>query len=120
MLDGSIQKLDGRIRVTARLVRVQDGSLMWADTFDGRSADIFAVQDAISERLAIALALNPTGNERNLLTKRYTKSAEAYQAYMRGRYFWNKRTGADLKKAVEYFEQAIKKEANYALVRRAG
>jgi len=115
VLDGSIQKLDGRIRVTARLVRVQDGSLMWADTFDGRSADIFAVQDAISERLASALALNPTGNERKLLTKRYTESAEAYQAYMKGRYFWNKRTGEGLKKAIEYFEDAIKKDPNYGL-----
>jgi DNA-binding winged helix-turn-helix (wHTH) protein/TolB-like protein/Tfp pilus assembly protein PilF len=114
VLEGNIQRIGERIRVTARLVRVRDGEWLWAEAFDGRFKDLFSVQDQVSEQAAVALSLNPH-EQRKLLTKRYTKSGEAYQAYMRGRYFWNKRTPDDLKKAVEHFEQAIEKDSSYAL-----
>jgi DNA-binding winged helix-turn-helix (wHTH) protein/TolB-like protein len=115
VLGGSIQRSSERIRVTATLMRVQDSRLIWAETFDGKLTDIFAVQDAMSQRLAGALALNMTADERRPLTKHYTESTEAHQAYTKGRYFWNKRTGEGLKKGIEYFEQAIEKDPRYGL-----
>ena len=115
VLDGSIQRLSDRIRVTVRLVRVADGSSLWAETFDERFADIFALQDSISERVADALAVRLSRPERERITKRYTESSEAYQLYQRGRYFLNKRTEDGLKKGIDFFEQAIRKDPNYAL-----
>jgi tetratricopeptide (TPR) repeat protein len=78
-------------------------------------SDIFTVEDSISGRVASALTLKLTGEERQLLTKRYTENAEAYQLYVKGRYFWNQRTEAGIKKAIEYFQQAIAKDPAYAL-----
>jgi DNA-binding winged helix-turn-helix (wHTH) protein/TolB-like protein/Tfp pilus assembly protein PilF len=114
LVEGSIQRIGERTRVTVRLVRARDGELLWAETFDGRLKDLFAMQDEMSERVAAALSLNADG-QKNLLTRQYTKSGEAYHAYIKGRYFWNKRTAGDLKKAIEYFEQAIQIDADYAL-----
>ncbi len=115
VLDGKIQRAAERVRVTVQLLRVQDGQQLWADKFDEKFTDIFALQDAISERVAAALALELTGSEQDRLTKRYTENAEAYQLYLRGRYFWNKRTGESLQKGIEYFSQAIEKDSHYAL-----
>ena len=114
VLEGNIQRVGDRIRVTARLVRARDGEVVWAETFDGRFKDLFSLQDDMSERVAVALSLN-VDEQKNLLTKRYTKSEEAYHAYKLGLYSWNKRTPDDLKKAVDNFEQAIEKDSNYAL-----
>lgn len=115
VLDGSLQKLSDRIRVTVRLVKVSDGSSLWAETFDEKFADIFTLQDSISERVAGALAVRLSTPEKERITKRYTDSSEAYQLYQKGRYFWNKRTEEGLKKGIEFFEQAIKTDENYAL-----
>ena len=115
VLDGSIQKSADRIRVTVRLVSVGDGRTLWADKFDENFTDIFRVQDSISERAAGALALKLTGKERKLLAKHYTENSHAYQLYLRGRYFWDKRTDDGFKKAIEYFGQAIAIDPNYAL-----
>jgi tetratricopeptide (TPR) repeat protein len=115
VLDGSIQKVGDRLRLTVQLVRVSDGRHLWADKFDEKFTDILNVEDRISERVASALALHMPGGEKNLLAKHYTDNPEAYQLYLRGRYFWNKRTEEDLKKSKEYFEQAIVKDPNCAL-----
>ena len=115
VLEGSIQKLNDRIRVTVQLVSVGDRRPLWAETFDEKFTDIFAVQDSISERVAGALALQLTGADKQRLTKRYTENVEAYQLYLKGRYFWNKRGAEDLQKAIGYFEQAIEKDPSYAL-----
>jgi DNA-binding winged helix-turn-helix (wHTH) protein/TolB-like protein/tetratricopeptide (TPR) repeat protein len=115
VLDGSIQKLGDRIRVTVRLLRVADGAQLWASKFDEKSADIFLVQDSISKQVADALAVKLTGAERELLTKHYTGDTEAYQLYLKGRYFLNKSTGEDFKKSIEYFQQALARDPNYAL-----
>jgi TolB-like protein/DNA-binding winged helix-turn-helix (wHTH) protein/Tfp pilus assembly protein PilF len=116
VVDGSIQ-WDGnrRIRVTVRLISVRDGSLLWTNKCEEQCTDIFAVQDSISEKVAGALAPKLTGEERQLFAKHYTDNTEAYQLYVKGRYFWNKRTEEALKKGTEYFEQAIEKDSNYAL-----
>ena len=115
VLEGSIQKLGNRLRVTVRLLRVRDGVQLWADKFDQNSTDIFLIQDSISERVAETLAVKLTGQQKELLNKRYTSDTEAYQLYLRGRYFLNKSTEEDLKKSTAYFEQAIQKDPNYAL-----
>lgn len=114
VLEGSIQKLPDRIRVTVRLVRVHDGVQLWANKFDEKSTDIFLIQDSISERVAGTVAVL-TGREKELLNKHYTSDTEAYQLYLRGRYFLNKSTEEDLRKSTAYFEQALQKDPDYAL-----
>ncbi len=115
VLDGKVQRVGDRVRVTVQLLRVGDGASLWAEKFDAKFTDIFAVQDSISDQAARSLTLRLTGNERELMRKHYTENAEAYQAYLQGRYFWNKRNAAGLKTAVEYFQRAIKIDSNYAL-----
>jgi len=115
VLDGKVQQAADQVRVTVQLLRVADGVTLWAEKFDAKFTDIFAVQDSISDQAARSLTLRLTGNERELMRKHYTENTEAYQAYLQGRYFWNKRSFAGLKTAVEYFQRAIKIDPNYAL-----
>jgi serine/threonine-protein kinase len=115
VLEGSVQKSAGRIRVTARLVNVRDGSALWAGRFDEQSADIFEVQDRVSEQTARALALGLTEAEKQRLSKRYTDDAQAYQLYLKGRYFSSKVNPEGIQKGIEYLQQAIDKDPAYAL-----
>ncbi|HKY29434.1 MAG TPA: winged helix-turn-helix domain-containing protein [Pyrinomonadaceae bacterium] len=115
VLEGTIQMAEDHIRVTVRLLRVEDGAQLWADQVDQKSSDIFSIQDSIAERVAATLPLKLSGAEKQLLTKRYTANTEAYQHYLKGRYFLNKTTEEDFRKAVDYFHQAIEKDPNYAL-----
>jgi TolB-like protein/DNA-binding winged helix-turn-helix (wHTH) protein/tetratricopeptide (TPR) repeat protein len=114
VLVGSIQRAGDRVRVTAQLVNASDGSPLWADTFDARFTDIFAVQDSISAQVASALAAQLSGDERARLSKRPTGNSEAYALYLKGHFLLNKRTAADRRKAIEYFEQAIALDPNFA------
>ncbi len=115
VLDGNLQRAGDRVRVTARLLDTRDGATLWADTFDEKFTDIFRVQDELSGRLARALALKLTGAEQQQLAKHHTENAEAWQAYLKGRYFWTKWNNDGLQKAIEYFEQARALDPNYAL-----
>ena len=115
VLDGSIQHVGDRIRVTVRLVRVADGRQLWSSKFDQKFDDIFAVQDSISEDVAAELALKITNQERELLAKRYTADTEAYELYLKGSFFWNKRTREGTQRAIQYFQQALDRDSNYAL-----
>ena len=115
VLDGSIQKSGDRVRVGVRLVHVEQGQILWTEQFDEKFLDIFAVQDAISRKVARALSVKLGGEERAQLGKHDTESSEAYEFYLKGRYFWNKFTPADHQKATEYFTQAITRDPNYAL-----
>jgi DNA-binding winged helix-turn-helix (wHTH) protein/tetratricopeptide (TPR) repeat protein len=115
VLEGTIQRAYERVRVTVQLIALADGKTLWSGKFDEHFTDIFAVQDSISEQVAGALALRITGDERRHLRKRYTESTEAYQSYLLGLFFWNKRSNEGLTKAVEYFRQAIAKDPNYAM-----
>jgi TolB-like protein/Tfp pilus assembly protein PilF len=114
VLDGNIQKSGEKMRVTVRLVRVADGREIWSEQFDEKFTDIFSVQDSVSRRVSGMLAVTLTGEERALVTKHYTNNADAYQLYLKGRYFWNKRTGEAIRKGIDYFSQAIEKDQNYA------
>ena len=92
-----------------------DGTPLWADKFDEKFSDIFAVQDSISEKIAVTLALKLSGDEKKRLARRYTENTEAYQLYLRGRYYWSRRTEDGMKKAIENFQQAINVDPGYAL-----
>ncbi len=115
VVEGSVQRVGGRIRVTVQLVSVKDRTPLWAEKFDEQFTDIFAVQDRISEQVVRALTLSLSGAEKQLLTKHYTENSEAYQLYLKGRYFWNKRTVEGLKKGISYFNEAVEKDPSYAL-----
>ncbi len=114
VVEGSLQRSGERLRVTVQLLSVRGGKPTWAETFDERFTDWFTVQDLISERVADALAVELTGEERKRLARRYTGDPETYQLYRRGRYHWNKRTGAGLRKALEHFQKTIDRDAQYA------
>jgi TolB-like protein/Flp pilus assembly protein TadD len=115
VLDGTLQKSGERIRVTVRLLSAADGQQLWADKFEEEFTDIFSVEDSISERVAAALAVTLTGADKKQLTKRYTENAEAYQLYLKGRYYAGKYTPEATKKAIAYFDKAIALDPNYAL-----
>lgn len=115
VVEGSVQRIGERIRVTVQLVSVHDGAPLWAEKFDEQFTNIFSVQDRISEQVARALPLTLSTAEKEMLSKRYTANSEAYQLYLKGRYFSDKRTEEGLQKGLEYFQQAINLDANYAL-----
>jgi len=114
VLNGTIQRNGDRLRIRVLLVSVEDQSALWADTFDEKLTDIFEVEDLISERIAAALELKLSGSERALIARRQTENVGAYDAYLRGRFFLNKRTAHWIKKAAAQFEKAIRIDPNYA------
>ncbi len=111
ILDGTIQRWGDRIRISAKLLRTSDGKQLWAGQFDEKFTDIFAVQDAISEKVAAALRIRLGGKEK----KHSTENVEAYQLYMKGRYHIDKLTPSDLRTSISYFQQAIDIDPGYAL-----
>lgn len=114
VLDGTVQQSGDRIRVIVRLLRVSDGASLWSGQFDERRTDIFAVQDSISRQVVAGLSLSLSDEERERLRRRENPNVEAYHAYMKGRYFWNKRNPEGYRKAVEYFQKAIEIDPAYA------
>jgi DNA-binding winged helix-turn-helix (wHTH) protein/tetratricopeptide (TPR) repeat protein len=113
VLEGKLQRAGERVRVTAQLVRAADGVTLWADTLDEPFTDLFAVQDALSARLAGALAVKLAGTP-GPAGGRPTADAEAYRAYLRGRYFWNKLTGPWLDRALGEFRAAVGRDPAFA------
>ena len=115
LLEGSVQKAGNQVRVNVQLIRAQDASHLWAETYDRNLNDIFAVESQIATKIADTLKATLTGSEQQALATRSTENPEAHQLYLYGRYFWNKRTGPDLQKAIGYFKRAIEKDPTYAL-----
>ena len=114
VLEGTIQKWDEYIRVTVQLVSMRDGATLWAKRFDEKFTNIFAIEDSISEQVATALAVKLMAEEQEQLAKRYTENTQAHQAYLRGRYFFEKRTLDGVTKSIEYFELSIRTDPYYA------
>jgi serine/threonine protein kinase/tetratricopeptide (TPR) repeat protein len=115
VLTGTVQRAEDRIRFDAQLVRTEDRTPVWADKFDESAADILTVQDRLSQRLAQALALQLSGEQQRRLTKNYTTDAEAFQLYMKGDYYWRKRTREGFNVCADYLQQALRKDPEYAL-----
>lgn len=115
VLEGAVQRAGTRLRLTVQMVCVLDHVEMWAGKFDAEMADIFAMQDTIAEQVASSLALKLSSAAHKRLIKRYTENVEAYKEYLKGRYFWNKRTEENFRKAIEYFERTIELDPTYGL-----
>jgi TolB-like protein/Flp pilus assembly protein TadD len=115
ILEGSVQKAGDSVRVSVNLIRADSDSHLWADTYDRKLTDIFGVESEIAKAIADTLQAKLTGSELHAIAARPTENTEAYQLYLKGRFFWNKRTTNDLKKSVDYFNQAIAADPKYAL-----
>jgi TolB-like protein/Flp pilus assembly protein TadD len=115
ILEGSVQKAGDQVRITVQLINANTDTHLWAESYDRALTDIFAVESEVAKTIADTLRAKLTGSEERLMSKKPTANPEAYELYLRGRFFWNKRTGADLEKAIEYFNQATTKDPGYAL-----
>ena len=115
ILEGSVQKAGDQVRVNVQLINAQTDSHLWADAYDRKLTDVFLVETDIAKTIADSLKAKLTRSERQAIAVRPTANPEAYELYLKGRFFWNKRTGADLRKAIDYFNHAIAEDANYAL-----
>src|SRR5213595_3112813 len=115
ILEGSVQKAADQVRVNVQLINAMTDAHVWADTYDRKLTDIFAVESEIAKTIAETLQARLTGSEKSSIAKTPTVNPEAYELYLKGRFFWNKRTGDDLRKSIEYLKQAIGKDPGYAL-----
>jgi len=115
ILEGSVQKVADQVRVSVQLINATSDAHLWAEIYDRKLTDIFAVESDIAKTIAETLRAKLTGSEEQMMSMKPTENTQAYELYLKGRFFWNKRTGADLRKAIEYFNQAIAKDPNYAL-----
>ena len=115
ILEGSVQKANDQVRVNVQLINALTDAHLWADTYDRKLTDIFAVETEIAKTVADVLQAKLTGSEQRVIAARPTENTEAHQLYLKGRFFWNKRTGNDLKKSIDYFEQALAADPSYAL-----
>ena len=114
ILEGSVRKSGNTIRITAQLIEVKNGTHLWSETYDREMKDVFALQDEISKMIVDILKIKLSGKQATQLAGSFTKNSEAYEDYLKGRYHWNTRTDEGIKKAIGYFEDAIKKDSNYA------
>jgi DNA-binding winged helix-turn-helix (wHTH) protein/TolB-like protein/Flp pilus assembly protein TadD len=115
VLEGSISRDGNNVRVTVQLVRVEDGVMLWAETFGDKFTSIFKIEDSISKQVTDSLVPKLTGQEREVVTKHYTEDTEAYLLYLKGRYYLNKVTPDAVKTSIDYFQQATEKDPSYAL-----
>jgi len=115
LLEGCVQKVGNRLRISAQLINVADGYHLWSEQYDREMEDVFAIQDDISMAVVEELEIKLLGKEKTAIVRRYTENLEAHNLYLMGRYFWNKRYEVGLNKGIEYFQQAIDKDPNYAL-----
>lgn len=115
VLMGRLVKLNDRLIIKTELVDVADGSQLWGAEYNKSLSDILLVQDEISRTISSKLELRLTGADEQNLAKRFTTDAEAYELYLKGRYFWNKRGETGLRNGIKYFQAAEQKDPNYAL-----
>src|SRR6266487_4240995 len=115
ILEGSVQKVAGQVRVNVQLINATTDAHLWAESFDRQLTDIFAVESEIAKTVAETLQAKLTGSEQHAIAARPTENTEAHEFYLKGRFFLNKRTANDLKAAITYFQKAIDKDPNYAL-----
>ena len=115
VLQGSVQRSADAVRVNVQLVKAETDTHLWADTFDRKLTDVFQIESDIAKTIAEKLQAKLTGSEERAISVKPTADPQAHQLYLQGRYFWNRRTGDNLKKALGYFQQAAEKDPSYAL-----
>jgi TolB-like protein/Tfp pilus assembly protein PilF len=114
VLEGSVRRAGDRVRITAQLISVADQSHLWADDYDRKLQDVLTVQDDVAIAVADQTQLKLDPVEQTGLARGRTVNPEAYEAYLRGRFFWNQRTEAGFRKSIEYYETAIAKDPTFA------
>jgi TolB-like protein/Flp pilus assembly protein TadD len=115
ILEGSVQRSADQVRVNVQLIKAATDSHLWADTFDRKLTDIFSVESDIAKAVADTLQVKLNGAERSAIAARPTENSKAHELYLKGRYFFGKREADNLKRAIDYFNQAVAKDPNYAL-----
>ena len=115
IVEGSVQKSNDQVRVNVQLINAMTDAHLWAETYDRKLTDIFTVESEIAKTIADTLQARLTGSEKNSIAKTPTVDPEAYELYLRGKFFAEKRTGADLRKSIEYYDQSIAKDPGYPL-----
>ncbi|HEU5305614.1 MAG TPA: protein kinase [Gemmatimonadales bacterium] len=115
VLEGSVRKAGNRLRITVQLTSVADGRTLWSERYDREMADVFAIQDEIAGTIVRTLRSTLLGDLGDPTPVRYTENVRAYSLYLKGRFWWNRRTQADIAKGIKYFEQAIAEDPGYAL-----
>jgi serine/threonine protein kinase/Tfp pilus assembly protein PilF len=114
VLEGEVQKAGDQVRIRVQLINTSSDSHLWAETYDRKLVDMFGVESEVAQKIASSLQAKLTGSEQRAITARPTQNPQAYHLYLKGRFFWNKRTSSDLKTAADYFQQAISTDLNYA------
>ncbi len=114
VLEGSVRKSGNRLRISVQLVNASDGFHLWSERYDREMQDIFELQDEITLSVTVALKVRLLGKDRDVVLKRYTDDAEAYELFLKGRYYYYKYSAEGWRRAIEFFEKAIEKEPNYA------
>ncbi len=114
VLEGSVRKSGDQLRITAQLVNVTDGYHLWSERFDREAEDIFTIQDEISLKIVDKLKVEILSDEKTVLQKRHTLNVDAYNAYLKGRYFSQRLAKTDIEKAINFFAQAIEQDPAYA------
>jgi TolB-like protein/Tfp pilus assembly protein PilF len=114
ILEGSVRRTSDRLRITAQLLDSADGHYLWSESYERALKDVFAVQDEISSAIVGALRIKLTGPQGRSLITHYTENLQAYHLYLKGRFYWNKRTEEDFYKSLGFFQQAIEIDPNYA------
>src|SRR5438874_8627405 len=115
ILEGSVQKVNDQVRVNVQLINALTNAHLWAEIYDRKLSDIFAVQSDIAKTVADTLQAKLTGSEKTAISKEPTANTEAYELYHKGRSLWEKRSGDNIPKAIAFYEQAIARDPNYAL-----
>ena len=115
VLEGTVRRAGNRLRITVQLSNVADGRTLWSERYDREMADVFAIQDEIAQTIVRTLRSTLLGDLGDPTPVRYTENVRAYSLYLKGRFWWNRRTQADIAEGVKYFEQAIAEDPSYAL-----
>jgi TolB-like protein/Tfp pilus assembly protein PilF len=115
IVEGSVQKANDQVRVNVQLINAMSDAHLWADTYDRKLTDIFAVESDIAKTIADTLQAKITGSEKQMMSAQPTSNTEAYELYHKGKSLWEKRSGDNIPKAIAYYEQAIARDPNYAL-----
>jgi TolB-like protein/DNA-binding winged helix-turn-helix (wHTH) protein/Tfp pilus assembly protein PilF len=115
VMEGTVMRVGSRVRITAELVQVSTDRNLWADTYESQMGDVLALQNRVSSAIVDQIRINLTPEDRQRLAKNPAIAPEAYENYLKGRFYWNRRSDENLAKAIGYFEQATHQDPNYAL-----
>jgi TolB-like protein/DNA-binding winged helix-turn-helix (wHTH) protein len=114
LVQGSVRRSADRVRITVQLIQAQNQTALWSESYDRKLKDVLAVQDSVVQSIASQIHIALTETQKTLLANPRQTRPEAYEAYLKGRYYWNKRTAEGMQKAEHYFQQAIENDPTYA------